>query len=60
LIPFFRLVCRVAWSGLRVVSLTDAWATRRMFVCVRLRAALTAPARLLVDHLVAGKPKEAS
>ena len=40
--------------GLRVVHLTDAWATRKMYVCVRNRASLPAPARLLVDHL-AGK-----
>ena len=38
--------------GLRVVSLTDAWARRKMFVCIRRRASLTAPARLLADHLV--------
>ena len=40
--------------GLRKVPLTDAWATRRMFVCIRHYAALTAPARALVDHL--GQP----
>jgi DNA-binding transcriptional LysR family regulator len=39
--------------GLRRVKLTDPWATRRMFVCVRSRAALSAPARLLADHLTA-------
>lgn len=38
--------------GLRLIALTDAWATRRMFVCVRQYAALPAPARQLVDHLV--------
>jgi DNA-binding transcriptional LysR family regulator len=43
-----------ASMGLRLVKLTDAWATRKMFVCTRPRAALAAPARLLVDHL-AGK-----
>lgn len=37
--------------GLRVISLTDAWATRRMFLCVRQYANLSAPARQLVDHL---------
>jgi len=37
--------------GLRLVALTDAWATRRMFVAVRQYASLPAPARLLVDHL---------
>ena len=37
--------------GLRLVSLTDPWATRKMFVCVRQYAALPAPARQLVDHL---------
>jgi DNA-binding transcriptional LysR family regulator len=38
--------------GLRLVGLTDAWATRAMSVCVRQYAALPAAARLLVDHLV--------
>lgn len=38
--------------GLRLVSLTDPWATRRMSVCVRQYATLPAPARQLVDHLV--------
>jgi DNA-binding transcriptional LysR family regulator len=37
--------------GLRLVPLTDAWATRRMWVCVRDYAALPASARQLVDHL---------
>ena len=37
--------------GLRLVHLTDAWATRRMYVCVRQYASLPAPAKLLVDHL---------
>jgi DNA-binding transcriptional LysR family regulator len=39
--------------GLRAITLTDAWATRKMFVCVRQYAALPAAARQLVDHLVA-------
>ncbi|MGZ5046987.1 MAG: LysR substrate-binding domain-containing protein [Usitatibacter sp.] len=39
--------------GLRLVPLTDAWATRRMWVCVRELATLPAPARQLVEHLVA-------
>jgi DNA-binding transcriptional LysR family regulator len=38
--------------GLRLILLTDAWARRRMFVCVRQYASLSAPARLLVDSLV--------
>ena len=38
--------------GLRTILLTDAWARRRMFVCVRQYASLPAPARQLVDHLV--------
>jgi DNA-binding transcriptional LysR family regulator len=38
--------------GLRYVALTDAWARRKMFVCVRQYAGLPAPARQLVDHLV--------
>jgi DNA-binding transcriptional LysR family regulator len=38
--------------GLRLVLLTDGWARRRMFVCVKQYASLPPPARLLVDHLV--------
>jgi DNA-binding transcriptional LysR family regulator len=38
--------------GLRLVRLTDAWATRKMFVAIRQGAALPAPARQLVEHLV--------
>ena len=41
--------------GLRFVSLTDAWAARKMYVCVREYASLPAPARQLVDHLT-GSP----
>jgi DNA-binding transcriptional LysR family regulator len=37
--------------GLRLILLTDAWALRRMFVCVRQNASLPAPARQLLDHL---------
>jgi DNA-binding transcriptional LysR family regulator len=37
--------------GLRFISLTDAWATRRMFVCVKQYTSLSASARRLVDHL---------
>ena len=40
---------------LRVVPLTDAWAKRRMWVCVKDLAALPASARQLVEHL---KPAE--
>jgi DNA-binding transcriptional LysR family regulator len=42
-----------AFSGamrLRLIRLTDTWATRRMFVAVRQYEALPAPARQLVDH----------
>ena len=38
--------------GLRLVPLTDPWAKRRMWVCVRDYASLPASARQLVDHLV--------
>lgn len=41
--------------GLRLVTLTDAWAQRKMYVAVRQYATLPAPARLLVDHLVPSK-----
>jgi DNA-binding transcriptional LysR family regulator len=41
--------------GLRLVKLTDPWATRKMYVCIRNRASLPAPARLLVDHLTGQK-----
>jgi DNA-binding transcriptional LysR family regulator len=39
--------------GLRLVPLTDGWARRRMWVCVRDYASLAASARQLVDHLAA-------
>lgn len=39
--------------GLRLIGLTDAWAKRRMYVAYRNYAALSAPARQLVDHLLA-------
>lgn len=38
--------------GLRLIALTDAWAERRMFVCVRDFAALPAIGRRLVEQLV--------
>jgi DNA-binding transcriptional LysR family regulator len=38
--------------GLRAIRLTDAWASRRMFVGVKQYTGLAAPARRLVDHLV--------
>ena len=41
--------------GLRYVALTDPWARRKMFVCVRQYSGLPAPARQLVDHLVPRK-----
>jgi DNA-binding transcriptional LysR family regulator len=41
---------------LRLVPLTDAWATRRMWICVRDYAALPASARQLVDHLAGRLP----
>jgi DNA-binding transcriptional LysR family regulator len=37
--------------ALRLISLTDPWATRRMYLCVRQYETLPAPARELVDHL---------
>jgi DNA-binding transcriptional LysR family regulator len=36
---------------LRMVALSDAWATRRFVICMRSGDTLTATARLLVDHL---------
>ena len=42
--------------GLRLIHLTDAWARRRMFVCVKQYASLPPAARLLVDSLVPSKP----
>nr|WP_311527003.1 LysR family transcriptional regulator [uncultured Ralstonia sp.] len=43
--------------GLRLISLTDAWAERRMFVCVRDFAALPAIGRRLVEHLIGPHPQ---
>lgn len=38
--------------GLHCIELRDAWALRRMFACVRDRAALSRPAQALYAHLV--------
>jgi DNA-binding transcriptional LysR family regulator len=38
--------------GLRAIALTDAWATRKMYLCVRQYASLPAAARQLVDCLL--------
>jgi DNA-binding transcriptional LysR family regulator len=40
--------------GLRLVPLTDAWAARRILLCVRQYATLPVVARQLVDHLAPG------
>jgi DNA-binding transcriptional LysR family regulator len=37
--------------GFRICELRDAWAERRFMICVRSRAALTAPALRLLEHL---------
>jgi len=42
---------------LRHVRLTDAWATRRMYVAVRQYSSLPGAARQLVDHLVGKNPR---
>lgn len=44
---------------LAVVPLADAWATRRLLLCVRDLAALPPYARQLVEHLGAGAPAAA-
>lgn len=41
--------------ALRLVALSDAWAARRMFLCVRDVHALPPIARQLAEHLVPGK-----
>ena len=41
--------------GLRLVGLTDPWALRRMYVCVRKDVPLPVPAKQLVEHLVTRK-----
>ena len=40
-----------ATMGLRLVALSDGWALRRMWLCVKSYKALPAVARQLVDHL---------
>jgi DNA-binding transcriptional LysR family regulator len=39
--------------GLKTIALTDDWAARRFVICMRDRAELTVPARLLLDELSA-------
>lgn len=40
--------------GLAPLALNDAWARRRLYLCVRSPEGLSAAARLLLDHLIAG------
>lgn len=42
---------RIRIAGVRRVALDDAWATRRLSLCFRDRAALPPPARELLDYL---------
>ena len=44
-----------AAMGLRLVALSDTWATRRMFMCVRDYSSLPPIARQLADHLAPAK-----
>jgi DNA-binding transcriptional LysR family regulator len=37
--------------GLRIVRLAEPWSERTLSVCLRRRAELATPARLLVEHL---------
>jgi DNA-binding transcriptional LysR family regulator len=43
-----------ASMGLKVVALSDAWALRQLWVCVRDAAKLSAPARAFLEHLQSG------
>ncbi|MGI4985201.1 MAG: LysR substrate-binding domain-containing protein [Janthinobacterium lividum] len=43
-------------GGLHIVRLADAWAHRRLLLCMRERAALRRPERMLVEHLAACAP----
>ena len=44
-------------AAIRMSRLADPWTRRRLHVCVRCSHELAAPARLLLDHLRAGRPK---
>jgi molybdate transport repressor ModE-like protein len=48
--------CRRAMA-IRIIPLTDAWAVRRLRICVRSFRALPAHAQWLVEHLSGGSPK---
>lgn len=50
----------VAAKQLRIVALSDPWAKRHMYVCVRDYESLPAIARKLVDHLRCTKPPAGS
>ena len=55
LLPAEAVKAFASSMGLRAVALTDEWASRRMFVCVRQHSALPAASRMLVDHLTASR-----
>ncbi|MGZ5185615.1 MAG: LysR family transcriptional regulator [Caldimonas sp.] len=46
--------------GLRRIALTDPWVERELLIGMRDRRALSRPARLLLEHLVAGSAAPAS
>ena len=56
-LPLGACKARLAAMKLRAVSLSDAWATRRLMIGVRSQETLTPAAKLLFDHLVAGKTR---
>lgn len=52
ILPQAAAIAYAPTLGLRLIELTDPWAHRRMYVCVRQLDALPAPARQLVDTLI--------
>ncbi|TCT02762.1 LysR family transcriptional regulator [Paralcaligenes ureilyticus] len=51
-LPFEVVVRYSHMVGLRIIPLTDAWATRRFIICTRRTDKLSIPARRLLDHLL--------
>ena len=52
ILPVECLHSSPAAMGLKVVPLTDAWATREIVICVKSRQSLSVSARHLLDHLL--------
>ncbi|HYF89533.1 LysR substrate-binding domain-containing protein [Azospirillum sp.] len=59
ILPSMAIEHQIAAGRIRAIPLAEAWATRRLFLCVRDTASLPVSARQLVQHLAAAAEQPA-